>query len=161
METNLFQKESIKLHKFKSILTKLMVSENGLVWKEEMLTIKLNVVNVAIKLREKIYWTGTYGTSPKPVSSITIDKVVQVLTKYLDTYNNPDIQISNNDSPFNRSLQKRSKQVQSQETDISLQTIRPHHPFSDPVENLIRPKQSYENENNEQELWTWMAFLDS
>ena len=157
METNLFQKESIKLHKFKSILTKLMVSENGLVWKEEMLTIKLNVVNVAIKLREKIYWTGTSGTSPKPVSSITIDKVIQVLTKYFDTYNNPDIQISNNGSPFNR----KKIEAGTKSRDIPLQTIRPHHPFSDPVENLIRPKQSYENENNEQELWTWMAFLDS
>ena len=157
METKLFQKESIKLHKFKSMLTKLMVSENGLVWKEEMSTIKLNVVNVAIKLRENIYWTGTYGTSPKPVSSITIDKVIQVLTKYFDTYNNPDIQISNNGSPFNR----KKIEAGTKSRDISLQTIRPHHPFSDPVKNLIRPKQSYENENNEQELWTWMAFLDS
>ena len=66
-------------------------------------------------------------------------------------------QISNNDSPFNR----KKIQAGTKSRDISLQTIRPHHPFSDPVKNLIRPKQRYENENNEQELWTWMAFLDS
>ena len=105
----------------------------GLLEKKKCWQLRL-MLNVAIKLTEKIYWTGTYGTSPKPVSSITTDKVIQVLTKFFDTYNNADIQASNNDSPFNR----KKIQAGTKSRDISLQTIPPHHPFSEPVENLIR-----------------------
>ena len=78
---------------------------------------------------------GSRFPAAKLVTSTKPKKVISALKEIYNTYGNPEMQISDNGSPFN----SKAMETFTQNKNIEMKKIPPLHPSSSPVETLMCP----------------------
>ena len=78
---------------------------------------------------------GSRFPTAKLVSSTAATKVLPVLTDIYNNYGNPEVQLSDNGTPFNSAAMEKF----AKERNITLEKIPPRHPSANPVETFMKP----------------------